>query len=361
MRSHVFKRLLAYPHAAVFDKAPDDSLAFRLRHPDGARWKIDDGWMDAWAGDARHTYDLSAGSVAMLVAALGADGFEVLQTNARFNGLSAMVLVDGAGDQGQSNGDHVTAFTSLLWVLFSGYAAELDVIHYQIRQALLQMVLTTADGEWLDLWGELYGVARLQYETDVAYRLRIPAEAFRLRVNALAIEKAILDITGKVVRILEPWTTVFVLDDSELDGDEKTQDSTHVGYFFIQPESGVSIDWSDVLPVIERNRPAGVLMLPPQVRNSAWIVVDPVYGASGFSIQRRHVGNATTEDLALLDYMNIEDVSTLNCPFMLKRSIRHLGLNVTPPSAPWAATPWVSDDWSFIKYTYSLRHESRQS
>ena len=156
---------------------------------------------------------------------------------------------------------------------------------------------------------------RGQGEADASYRQRIPAEAFRLRVNALAIEKAILDLTGKVVRILEPWTTIFTLDDSELDGDDKLQDSTHVGYFFIRPQSEKPIDWSDVLPIIERNRPAGVIMLPPQSGVGTWVVVDPQYRV-GISLRRRHVAHPIIEDVARLDYMLIEDVSVINHPIM---------------------------------------------
>lgn len=358
MNHHVFKRLLEYPHAAVFEKSPDDSLAFVLRHPEGARWRIDDGQLDVWAGDLHRVYDLSLWSVGALAAALQSEGFVVQQVNQRFAGMSAMVLVDGQGDQASSDGDHITAFTSLLWVLFSGHASQLDAMHYQIRQALLQMALTTADGQWLDLWGQLYGIMRLPGETDAQYRARIPLEAFRLRVNPRAIEKAILELTGKNVSILEPWTSVFVLDDSELDGDDKTQDENHVGYFFIQPRSLESIDWTDVLEVIERNRPAGVLMLPPEVYNG-WHWDTGLDPSVGFSITRIHAAHPVIEDAPLLDWGNYDDrAPTLNYPFMCWRTTFLPGAHVRTPSLPWVNLPWDEHDWRHIKHIYRFSLQS---
>lgn len=358
MNLSTIKRLLKYPHPAVFDKNPGPALVMRLTHPAGARWRISDSQFTAWAGAVETTYDLRVMSIASLQVLLEAAGFTVQRITARYENYSALALLEGEGDQGQSNGDHIHVFTSLLWALLSCYAQEVDAAHYQIKQALLQMVIKTAEGEWLDLWGEVYGIMRLQDEGDPAYRQRIPAEAFRIRVNALAIEKAILDITGKVVRILEPWTSIFTLDDSELDGDDKFQDSTHVGYFFIQPQSDISIDWSDVLPIIERNRPAGVIMLPPQVINGAWVVVEPKYSV-GVSIRRRHVARAIIEDVARLDYMDIEDVSTPNYAIMNKRSIRQPGVGMRMGAARWQSLRWLSMPWTEQRYFYKFKHETR--
>ena len=80
-----------------------------------------------------------------LAAQLVTDGFTVESLSSQFLGLSAVVLVEGSGDQGQSNGDHITGFTSLLWVLLSGYADEVLGAREQVRQALLQMVIGTAE------------------------------------------------------------------------------------------------------------------------------------------------------------------------------------------------------------------------
>lgn len=354
MTTSILQRLLSYPHRAVFDKGAAEVLVFRLQHQDNARWSVYDAVMSVQAGALECSYNLANFTVGGLIAALRADGFEVVHINAQFDNYSALVLTEGSGDQLESNGDHVTAFTSLMWVLFTGYAREVSAAEYQIRQALLQMVIKTAEGEWLDLWGALYSVQRLQGETDVAYRARIPREAFRIRVNALAIELAIKDLTGKTVRILEPWMDVFTLDESVLDGPHRFQDGDRVGPFWIQPVSDVPIDWSDVIPIVLRNKPAGVLMLPPLVRYGIGVDagIDPVVGTA---IRRRHAASVILQDLALLDYATIEEVSVLRHPILWRRTIKHSG-GAKMGSTTWTPHPWTGLPWSEVKYLVSTKH-----
>lgn len=271
MTATALQRLLKYPHAAVFDKAPAAELALRLRHPAGATWSVADERLTASAGGVDTTYDLSANTVSSLAAALQADGFEVAYLSPEFASRGASVLVEGAGSEGASNGDHLTAFTSPLWAIFGGYAREVREAEYQSQQALRQMVITQAEGEWLDLWGKLYNEGRRPGEADATYAPRIPQEAFRIRVNALAIEQAIKDHTGKDVIIEEPWGLMFRLDESALSGSHRFYNGENVGYHLLRPVSRESVDWTDVLAVIERNRAAGVIVLAPEVRMGRWV------------------------------------------------------------------------------------------
>lgn len=311
MTATTLQRLLDYPHAAVFDKDPIAALVMRVRHPSGCRWSIGAGTMTVTSGATEFTYDLKALTVAGVVSALRDDGFEVIKTSSAFDSHSALVLVEGAGDQGESNGDHVYAFTSLLWALFTAYTQEVNEAAEQVRQALLQMVIGTASGEWLDLWATLYSVPRLPGETDAELRLRIPKEAFRIRVNARAIEIAIKDATGYDVRIEEPWEDIFTLDDSLLSGPHKLQDGERIGYHLIQPTARTYIDWPAVLAVIERNRAAGVLVLGPRLWFGSHVQtgLNPTVHGGGF---RLHKNGQVYEDRVFLDFMAIEDVPVLN-------------------------------------------------
>ena len=344
------QRLLKYPHAAVFDKDPLAELAIRVRHDDGCTWSVAAGVLEVTAGAAEHVYQLTDFTVAQLSDRLELDGFQVVRVNSGYGHLSALALVEGANDQWQSNGDHLRVFTSLMWALFQGYSREIDAAQEQVRQALLQMVITTAEGEWLDLWGTLYGVPRIAGESDADLRLRIPREAFRLRVNPRAIELAIKELTGKAVAIREPWQDVFTLDQSLLSGPDRLQDGDLVGSFLIQPQSAGPIDWADVLPIIERSRPAGVLMLPPQVRYSEHVVAG-IVGTVGVSIKRRNTGFARYEDLALLDAALIEDVSLPNYPLLHRRTIYRRESARFEGGAPWSDTPWQPVPWNQAAYS----------
>lgn len=348
------QRLLKYPHNAVFDKSPVSELAFRLQHPLGAKWAIADRVLTATGGTVAHTYDLTAYTVDTLAAALTSDGFDIVSRASRFTGVSALVLVEGDGDQFDSNGDHVHAFTSLLWVLMSGYAGEVLHAENQVVQALLQMVIGTASGEWLDVWGTLYSVPRLPGELDPAYRLRIPREAFRLRNNAHAIEQAILDATGYDVRINEPWREVFTLDESTLSGPDKFYDGERVGYHLIEPITSGYVDWPAVLAVINRNRAAGIEVLGPRL-----IYGVHVDGTSGHvvrsSVRSIHVDHTVLDDLARLDTGPLEDLSVLNHPSAHLQQ-RMYSSHLVMPAQPWGAFPWPPTTWAETRYIVRNLH-----
>lgn len=260
------QRLLKHPHGAVFDKDPHAEPLLRLRSEAGLSWHVADEVLSVASGDRELTYDLSAYTVGQLAARLQQDGLEVGPISAQFAGLQSTVLVEGAGDQMQSSGDRISGFTNLLWSLYAAYAKESREAGQQVREALRQMVITQAEGEWLDLWGTLYNEPRRDGEIDHDYAPRIPQEAFRIRVNALAIERAIKDVTGKDVRIEEPWELMFRLDESQLSGSHRLYNGKQIGPHLIRPVAAESFDWTDVLAVIERNRAAGVLVLPPESR-----------------------------------------------------------------------------------------------
>jgi len=346
------QRLVRHPHTAVFDDAPHEQLLFRLRHPNGASWSIAEAVMTARAGAVSVDHDLSTITVAQLITSLAGAGFMASEINPEFAALSALVLVEGDGDEGRSNGDRVFGYTSLMWVLMGGYAGVVREAGLQVVQALRQMLITQAEGEWLDLWGKLYDVGRRQAELDAVYQSRIPKEAFRLRQSPIAIEEAVKDATGKAIRIEEPWSNIFRLDGSLLSGPDKFADGDQVGYFLIQPTSSMPIDWTDVLPVIHRNRAAGVLVLPPFSRNQSGIDAD-IDGTIVSAITSIHSRFELYQDRALLDYGAIEDVSIPNHPAIYRRSKRHL--SESSPSG-WLDLWWLNIPWNDENYQVESRH-----
>lgn len=263
MSATTLQRLLKHPHAAVFDKDPLAELVLRVSHAGGSSWVVAAGVLTVVAGGEEFTYQLAGYTVSTLANAMQADGLSVTRVNSQYGHLSALALVEGASDQWLSNGDHLRVFTSLLWALLQGYSREVDAAQEQIRQALLQMVIATAEGEWLDLWGTLYGVPLHPGETDASLRVRIPDEAFRIRVNGLAIEKTIKSLTGRDVEIREPWKLMFRLDKSALSGADHLHDADFYTPHIIQPVAREAFDWAEVLKIIHRNRAAGVLVHSP--------------------------------------------------------------------------------------------------
>lgn len=273
----MLKRLLGSLHTAVFDISPDSGLAFFIRHPAGVTWSVADETLTATVNSQSKTYQLNTMTVGQLAGQMALDGFEVSGLSPEFSGLSASVLVEGRGNTLNSNGDRLYAFRDLLRSILGGYARELRTAKAQIGEALKQMVITQAEGEWLDLWGALYNTPRPQGMVDTSYQPLIPQEAFRLRVNGYAIEKAILDLTGQRVHIEEPWEGMFRLDESTLSGTHRFYDGSSVGYHLIRPVADQAINWDGVLDIIERNKAAGVIVLPPEERNRTW-VNDPLNG-----------------------------------------------------------------------------------
>lgn len=300
------QRLLKYPHGAVFDTSPHAELVLRIRSEAGLAWVVADEVLTVTAGDRELTYDLSALTIGQLAAALAADGIEVTPITPEFAGYSAAVLIDGRRNQADSNGDHLTGFRNPLWSLYSAYNVVLRRAGRQIGEAMRQMVITDAEGEWLDLWGTLYNTPRLNTEDDADYAQRIPQEAFRVRVNALAIEQAILDATGKDVRIEEPWGSMFRLDESALSGEQKFYDGSRIGYHLIRPVSKLSIDWSDVMPIIERNRAAGVVILDPEIRLGS-LVDASINGSLWLGIRSERGASLQLWTDSRLDYMALSD------------------------------------------------------
>ena len=327
MSHDTLQRMLKYPHRAVFDASPAPELALRLRNPAGLTWEVTgsvlrlvtganltwdgtqtfDGDFD-W-GITRREYALMGKTVGQLADELREDGHELVFENSELASRGAHILIAGSGDQDTSNGDHLNAYTSLMWCLLDAYAVEVDEAGHQVTEALRQMVMTQAEGLWLDVWANLYGVPRRANETDAALQDRIPKEVFRLRVNGLAIEQAVSDVAGESVIIDEPWKRMFILDNSALSGGDHMQDGRYYTYHVIQPVGVPGTDWSAVLPVLERNKAAGIEIFAPRVDFGArQVVVQPPaeYRVQTGSSEMRGYGLYGTND-QILGVMRLSD------------------------------------------------------
>lgn len=222
----------------VFNRDPQQVLALRIRYLGGTMtWQVADGWLYLSAqtttsnlttaaisggevatdaalsgggqlvdaavtligGNSSPSIDLSQYTIQTLaqhIATLPGWSVEYLDDTGTVSGLSARVLIDGSGNQDLSNGDHLYAYTSLLWAWLESVGGELATARAAVEAAPSQMVVQTSSKTWLDQLGNLYAVDRNAGELDSDYSPRILASIGRPAGNNVALEMAINTVTG---------------------------------------------------------------------------------------------------------------------------------------------------------------------
>ncbi|MCB5366930.1 hypothetical protein [Collinsella aerofaciens] len=121
------------------------------------------------------------------------------------------------------------------------------------------MSLDTATGEWLDQYGNIFGVIRQDDEEDNAYRERIKSYILLERGTIPAIMDAIrnfLQDTTSYINIYEPYNNIFFLNKSKLN----SYDSLLGEYYTV---AVIDVQFTNAFPiaigeVISKFKPAGV-------------------------------------------------------------------------------------------------------
>lgn len=154
--------------------------------------------------------DLSKFTIGGLAAVVrGVPGYSVPYVSSAMAGLSAVVLIDGSGDLDALNGDQLKGFTALHWSYLDAVAAEVAAAKTQVSQMLSELDMSSAEGEWLDEFGDHFGVPRMASELDGPYGRRVVIEAIRPRVNNIAIEEAIKEAFGQVSTVVDVGHGLF--------------------------------------------------------------------------------------------------------------------------------------------------------
>lgn len=143
----------------------------------------------------------------------------------------------------------------------------LNALNYELTQtekdtiqSKIQSSLETSTGEYLDNWGDWFGVYREDGWKDDFYRKRIIRYLLLKRGTIPAIIDAILDFLddyGANVQIYEPWRNIFYLNKSKLNGEDHL-----MGRYYRFAIIDISIDRPfppEIVEVIEAFKPAGVL------------------------------------------------------------------------------------------------------
>jgi len=258
-------RLLDFTYSA-FDKNPNAQIALRITHPSRVTWAIADRvlTLGTEAGAQLATIALRGITMTDLAGQIEDAGCRVVYLNADMAQRAADTLLAGRARQSDANGDVLRAYDSILFSVLDAFAIVLEDAREDCVTALRQLYLGTASAELLDVWGDYFGLVRLNGELDEAYRLRIIAETLRPRVSKYAIENAVKVATGHNVEIYEPWRNTFILGGSQLSGDDHMEDGTYWTHNVIQPVTAEEADWDAIMTVVERSRAAGVIVAPPQ-------------------------------------------------------------------------------------------------
>ncbi|AYJ75182.1 putative baseplate protein [Bacillus phage BSP36] len=140
------------------------------------------------------------------------------------------------------------------------------------------MSLDTATGEWLDQYGNLFGVIRRDKEDDDSYRQRIISYVLLKRGTIPAIIAAIRDYLqdySSYIEVYEPYTNVFFLNHSKLNGKDH-----FLGEYYTVAVIDIKFSRpfpADIMDVINEFKPAGVtvrLTYQPGANNPDAPIID---------------------------------------------------------------------------------------
>lgn len=154
-------------------------------------------------GPSSVQYNLRSYTLGSLATAINAQsGFTATVTSS--SALSAAVLLDGT----YTSGNSIPMFTSFLWQILKPVALAMIDALGAINSALLEEVMNTADGTWLDSFGELFGVYRQNGEPDQLYAIRVFDFSIAPRVNNMAIQKTLQDL-GYTTTVVDAGPSSF--------------------------------------------------------------------------------------------------------------------------------------------------------
>lgn len=147
------------------------------------------------------------------------------------------------------------------FALIEALNEEMNQVEKDAIESKLQSSLKTATSEYLDKFGDWFGVYRRANEDDTTYRARIIRYLLLKRGTNNAIIDAIKDYLGRDdidVSVYEPFTNIFYTNKSHLNGEDHL-----MGYYYRFAVINVSIgDYFpvEIIDVINEFKPAGVTL-----------------------------------------------------------------------------------------------------
>lgn len=175
--------------------------------------------------------------------------------------------------------------------ILSALNEELSTAEKEAMKSKILMSLDTSTGEWLDAYGRLFGVLRRDEEIDDDYRKRIIGYILLRRGTIPSIIEAIqnfLQDEEAHVEIYEPYTNVFYLNRSRLNGPDHFLGEY---YTFAVIDIKISRPFPEaVIDVINEFKPAGVtvrLTYRPSTYGDSEVVELPLSNSEVLSYDTR--------------------------------------------------------------------------
>lgn len=331
---------------SAFDKAPDEVIALRIGSGGALQWAVTADKLTVTDSNQLVTDIALTGTLLEVLNALRAAGIEIKYVNSDVLHLSAGVLLKGSGNEASSNGDQLKIFTSPLWAIMDSYAVELSFAEQQIVEAIADLYINTATGEILDYWGEYFGCARLNGETDTVYRTRMIYEILRPKSNKYALINAASAVAGQLIDIYEPWQDLFWLSESHLDTEHMYDGDTWSPYVFRPILRGQNnIKWAQIMALLDKIRPAAVFPLDPE-----WVPdvrqIDAEVSGNGLSFVDHELVMALYADKTNLDNYHFGDPIVQNY-LISKFDIFGMG-NYRLGPLTWDENSWDERSWDSV-------------
>lgn len=152
------------------------------------------------------TIGLAAANMQSLAGYIGQQaGYSILvQPPAAVERISAYALLDGSGASVNGGGVALYAYTNPAWAWLDSAAWELKLAATAVAALPGEMAVPTADGEWLDYQGFVYGdVSRYPDEPDAPYQQRIIGDALRPKCNNIAIQAILQQYSGNPASVVD--------------------------------------------------------------------------------------------------------------------------------------------------------------
>ncbi len=191
-----------------FSRDPLSFFAMTIDYDGTMTWKIEDETLattTVGGSGGPLSLSLKTRTLTTLATAINAlPGYTAVVQPGVTGSTRALTLLDGINTPAASNGNHLFAYTSLVWAQMDAYARELQDAANSIVDMLRQMRLDLAEGEWSDFWlSQTIGGRRISGESDAELDTRIISTILRVKCNNTALENIVLEQTGVSVDIID--------------------------------------------------------------------------------------------------------------------------------------------------------------